>query len=325
VIRRLSRFAPVLFVGIALAGAAYAVGKHADELVQVLGRLSLLSIVGSTACGIAGVGLTFFMWREVLHGLGAPVPMVAAARVFFVSQLGKYIPGSVWPVMAQMEYGRRTNTGRRTMLTANALTIALSLTAGMIAAAVCLPFASTHALHRYAWVFLFLPVLILGLHPRVVPAMLDWIFRRIGRAPLDQRLPWGSVVRAIAWAFGSWLLLGLHLYVLLRGVGVTDWHAFPAAIGGFALAVTAGLLFVPAPAGAGIRDAVLIATLAAITDAPTAIAVGLASRVLLIVVDVLLAGVAEFGARVLPGADTVPPDPGTVGIQEPGRSGVSEP
>ena len=194
----------------------------------------------------------------------------------------------------------------------------------MIAAAVCLPFASTHALHRYAWVFLFLPVLILGLHPRVVPAMLDWIFRRIGRAPLDQRLPWGSVVRAIAWAFGSWLLLGLHLYVLLRGVGVTDWHAFPAAIGGFALAVTAGLLFVPAPAGAGIRDAVLIATLAAITDAPTAIAVGLASRVLLIVVDVLLAGVAELGARVLPGADTVPPDPGTVGIQEPGRSGVSE-
>jgi hypothetical protein len=28
------------------------------------------------------------------------------ARILFLGQLGKYLPGSVWPVLAQMELGK---------------------------------------------------------------------------------------------------------------------------------------------------------------------------------------------------------------------------
>ena len=39
----------------------------------------------------------------------------AAARIMFIGQLGKYLPGSVWPILAQMELGNASGchgTGR---------------------------------------------------------------------------------------------------------------------------------------------------------------------------------------------------------------------
>ena len=37
---------------------------------------------------------------------GSPLPLAVARRVFLLAQLGKYLPGSVWPVLAQTELGR---------------------------------------------------------------------------------------------------------------------------------------------------------------------------------------------------------------------------
>jgi len=291
--RNLGRILPFVFVALALLAAGYAISKHAHDLQLELGRLGVFGVAASILLGLGGVSFTFLMWRELLHGLDAPVPVIEASHVFFVSQLGKYLPGSVWPVLAQMEYGRRTGTGRRTMLTANALTVALSLAAGLILAAGVLPFTSPHALQHYWWAFACLPPLLVLLHPRVIPGLLDWLFRRVGRDELNQRLPWSCVLKATGWALGSWLLLGLHLYVLVDGVGVHGLRPAAAAIGGFALAACAGLLFIPAPAGAGVRDAVLIAALAASMDGTTALALALASRVLLVLVDVLAAAIAS--------------------------------
>ena len=75
-----------------------------------------------------------------------------------------------------------------------------------------------------------------------------------------------------------------------------------AAIGGMGLAWAAGLIFIPAPAGAGVRDAVLVATFAPLIGTTAAFAVALASRVLLLVVDVVLAlaGAVAFGLRRKP-------------------------
>jgi glycosyltransferase 2 family protein len=70
------------------------------------------------------------------------------------------------------------------------------------------------------------------------------------------------------------------------------------------LAWAAGLIFIPAPAGAGVRDAVLVATFAPLIGTTAAFAVALASRVLLLVADVVLAlaGAVALGRRRKPQA-----------------------
>ena len=56
---------------------------------------------------------TLRVWQTLLAGLGSPLPVPAAGRILFIGQLGKYIPGSVWPILAQMELGARAKVPRR--------------------------------------------------------------------------------------------------------------------------------------------------------------------------------------------------------------------
>jgi len=64
-----------------------------------------------------------------------------------------------------------------------------------------------------------------------------------------------------------------------------------------ALAWAAGIGFIPAPAGAGIREGLLALTLGPIIGVPEALTVALASRVLLLIADVLLAALGAIVGR----------------------------
>jgi uncharacterized membrane protein YbhN (UPF0104 family) len=70
-------------------------------------------------------------------------------------------------------------------------------------------------------------------------------------------------------------------------------------MGIFGLAWVAGLLFVVVPAGAGVREVILVVGLASVLSSGAALAVALLSRVLLTVTDLVLAGaaVAAYRAR----------------------------
>jgi glycosyltransferase 2 family protein len=273
-------------------GAAYAIYRERHAFAEALQRVGVWPMLLSLAIGAAGTAATFPLWREVLGGLGVWLPWGQGARVFFTSQLGKYLPGSVWPVVMQMEAGRARGASRRTMLAGSLLSIVLSCCVGLLVACVALPVWSAHALAHYWWVLLALPFLLALLHPRALPALLDRAFALVGREPLNEQLPLRSTLRAGAWSAVSWLLLGTHVYVLCAALGHSGFSAFALCLGGMALAVSAGVLLIPVPAGAGLRELVLLLVLRSILSYGQALVVVVGSRVLLIVADLLLAAVA---------------------------------
>jgi glycosyltransferase 2 family protein len=63
--------------------------------------------------------------------------------------------------------------------------------------------------------------------------------------------------------------------------------------------VSLGILFIPSPAGAGIREVVLVLALAPILDSGQALAIVVASRVILIVCDLAFALVALVSGRLV--------------------------
>ena len=90
----------------------------------------------------------------------------------------------------------------------------------------------------------------------------------------------------------SWLLLGTHVYVLCAALGHAGLSAFALCVGGTALAISAGVLLIPVPAGAGLREVVLLLVLRSIMTNGQALVVVLGSRALLIMADLLLATLA---------------------------------
>lgn len=295
------------FVALVVAAAAFAVYRERDAFADALRRIGAWPMAASLLIATVAVGLTFPTWRAVLAGLGVPLPWAFGARLYYTSQLGKYLPGAVWPVVAQMEAGRSRGASRRTMLSGNLLTIVLSCCIGLLVACVALPAWSPHALTHYWWVMLALPLLVTLLHPRALPTLLDKAFALLRRAPLNEQLPLRYTTRAAGWAVASWIGLGLHLYVLSAALGHGGVSAFALCTGGMALAVSAGVLFIPAPAGAGLREVVLVLVLGSIMTPGEALAVVVASRALLIAADLLLAAAAAAArSRRRPAATGVP-------------------
>ena len=274
----------------------WALSGRWSEIVDRLGDQDPFVLLGSLALALAGVWMSFELWRGTLATLGSPVSRRPAARLFFLSQLGKYLPGSVWPVLAQMRMGRELGIPRQRMGVAFLLTLGLSVLVGLLVGLVALP-ALLRAEGRGVLLgLLVLPVLLSLLVPAVLNGLLSRGLRLLRRPPLPTPLAGRDITRAVLWTLAFWVVYGGHVWLLAVGLGADPLHALPVAIGGFAVAFSIGPLLVVLPAGAGVREAVIVVLLAGLLTTPEATAVALTSRGVLMLTDGLLA----LAAGVLP-------------------------
>ncbi|GII75422.1 membrane protein [Sphaerisporangium rufum] len=297
--RRLLRAA---FLLVALGFGAWAVAGRWAEVSGGLARLSWPLLAGSLVAVLAALAAGMMMWRALLADLGSPLAFTGAAKVFFVGQLGKYIPGSVWPMLAQMEMGKDLGVPRPRSAAAFFLTYPVYLASGLSVAVLTLPVFAGESVARYAWLLLLLPVLVAGLHPRVVNAVLGLGLRLVRRPPLERPLSRRGVLAAAGWAFAGWAAYGVHLALLAAGLGATGPRALALSAGAFALAWCLGFVVVVAPAGAGVREVAMVAALAPVLDGGSAIAAALCSRLVVSAGDLICAGLAGLAARHRPPA-----------------------
>jgi uncharacterized membrane protein YbhN (UPF0104 family) len=97
----------------------------------------------------------------------------------------------------------------------------------------------------------------------------------------------------------SWLVSGLHLWLLAIAMGAPPVRSLALCVGGFGLATVVGLLAVVTPDGLGVREAVLLAVLATVLPVPAATIVALASRLVTTVGEVGLGGAALAVAELM--------------------------
>lgn len=280
-----------------VAVAVYLVVSNWADLRLVAAEIGGPNVAASALLAVLGTAMISQVWRSYVLGVGVRAPRLDLAQVFFVTQLGKYLPGSVWPVVAQMEAGRRWGAGRSTMLVSSALMLAMLTATGLGVGIVLLPWSGGAGLRQYWWTVFFLIPLAGLLHPRVTPWLLDRALRLVGRPAAGVRLTGRAVLSAAVWSVAVWIVLGLHIYTLVAPLGATGPTSLAAAVGGMALAWAVGLIIIPAPAGAGVRDTVLVLSISASVGPTAALTVALASRLLLLCADLALAALSMAVAR----------------------------
>lgn len=293
--RRLIRAGLVV---IALVFVALAIRSRGHEIADSLGRLSIGTVALAFAAALGGLVAAAQSWRTLLAGLGSPLPVAVGGRVYLLAQLGKYLPGSLWPMLAQAELGRDHGVPRARSAVAAIAVLVVSLVTGAVVAVGGLAFSATGAVRTY-WYLGLVPLLgLVALSPPVLSRLLALAFRILRRPGAPTSIPGGALLVSVAWSLLQWVCFGLQAWLLARGLGGGHDRLLLLATGAFAVAWVVGFLIVFVPAGAGAREAALVLVLGPAIGGGNALALALVSRVLLIAGDLLTVGVAVVSARI---------------------------
>jgi len=301
---------------VVLGAVVIALWRNWEAVSTELRRLDARVVAVAFVIGIAPPIFTMFAWRVLLHDLGTHLALPPAASIFFVGQLGKYVPGSVWTVVMQTEMGARLNVPRRRMAMTGLVMLFLSVLGGAVVALPALPRLLTQSMSGFSpwWGVAGVALVLTVLYPPVLNSLITRALRLVRREPLEHDLSAGAIIRSMLLIFGAWISTGLSVLVVAA-------HLAPDAdltslalvcICGFALASVLGMVSFLLPAGVGVREAVLLLLLTVLMPASAATAVVVLVRFLNVVTDVLFAGVGWLWARthhLLP--DRKPTQPNT--------------
>jgi hypothetical protein len=240
------------------------------------------------------------LWQRITADVGGgSTSLRAGLHAYFVSSLGRYIPGKLWQLA-----GLAVLSGRAGLVPSRAVAASLFaqlgfLTTGLIFLGITLPDLAPRVNGDSA----------VGLNPitaasvlAVASAMAIWLLAatRLGRslhawaerrlgARMGQRVAATLAIadevepgRALVWAAGyagSWLLFGGAFVIFVQAFAPVPHEHLLATAGTVAAAYLAGYLFILAPAGLGMREAAMVLLLAQFLTPGVAAVVAVLSRV----------------------------------------------
>lgn len=258
---------------------------------RALETISGLSLLVSFVFLLLGLAAGTMSWVAVLNGLGEKVPVARASQVMLVGQLGKYVPGSVWAYVMQMELGRQYGISRPRVFITGLYAAGIGVVSSLLLGALALPVV-VQGHNELLFLFVLLPIGLVCLHPRVMTWLASLVLKIFRRPPLDHRVSFGTVTMAVGWSLASYVFYGLHLWILVNSLVDPDFRTLVLLTGAVSLGFTVGLFAFIFPSGVGVREAILIGAMTLLLSLSEATAISLVSRLLFTAGDLLAAGIA---------------------------------
>lgn len=226
-------------------------------------------------------------WRVMLTAWGQRLAPWSAARIWTVSNLGKYLPGKVWAIAGMAVLAQRAGIAPGAALGSAVILQALSIGTGAVVAGLT-GAGALGAAHPGA-----LPILgALVAASAAAIALLLWppVARRLLRVTLPEGAPpVAPPVPAVAFGIAvnclAWLGYGAALWCLARGLLPQADLGLLTSVAVFTASYLTGFLALFAPGGLGVREGMFILMLQGPLGLGAATALALASRVLLTITE----------------------------------------
>jgi uncharacterized membrane protein YbhN (UPF0104 family) len=278
-----------------LSAAAWYLAQSALAHRAPLAAASLLTV------------LTWFLlvgaWSRSLRWWGDSLPLGSAIRIWFVTNLSRFVPGTVWQfahVSAEAISARISPvaaTGailfQQVVLLGTGIALSLSLApvlpasvAGSANPVVALGLASLGVVAAV----IFLPV--------AAPVLERWTTRLLRREVRWPAPSYGELARYAGTLVLPWVAYGAAFWLFgLALLGAAAPGPLPAAAA-FIGSYVAGIIAVFAPGGLGVREAAMVILLSPIVGPAPALLLAIASRLWLVTLEILTAlGVLAWHRR----------------------------
>jgi glycosyltransferase 2 family protein len=283
-------------VAVVVAGVLFVIDKWA-EVSDAVTSMNPTWLVLAFASAIAALLVSMLSWIVVWPAFGVHLRLFHGARVFFISQLGKYLPGSVWPIAAQAQMAGEVGLARSSSIVLSLIAMLVSIATGLGVGAILLPFIDLSLLAHYWWLPILGVAFLVCLTPPIMRFGVRLALRVLRRPTATFDYGWGVAGRSSGLQALNWLFGGLQLWFILIGLGVDPARSLLPSIAAFSLAFAIGVLAIPVPAGLGVREFVMTAVLASVTGSGVAVTAAILSRLVYAIADFSLAGVSAATGR----------------------------
>lgn len=238
-------------------------------------------------------------WVWLSHHAGSKATEKDLTSAWFISQLGRYVPGKIWLFAGRA--GFLKSHGLSTFRATSVPFLEVLFTAAAAGLAAIIPIILTENF-SFADSGLRTVILVAGGCVLVIPLLTPiqrWLYKlKYGSIPEKLTLPGvkGSLKLLLLYS-GLWWLRGFTLFLWLKGFGIQSidfWICCTAA----PLSWLAGYIVFIVPGGIGIREAAAVALVAPSGATGPVLAVIAGQRVLLSIAEVFFALLSTGNARI---------------------------
>lgn len=286
-----------------LVAAAWFITVNGEKWLEQINRFSWQLDWFIVFASAILLGLSYFIipigWIMLSHTVGSEVGSKELRAAWFMSQLGRYIPGKIWLLAGRAAFLKsRGLTGYKA--TSVPFLEMLYTAAGAGLTAVIPVVISRNTVFSHSG--LKFAVLASGISLLVIPFLTPiqkWLYRlKYGRVPQKIPLPGliGSIKLLIIYS-GLWWLRGLVLFLWLKGFGISDISLLLCCAAA-PLSWLAGYIVFLIPGGIGVREAAAVALIAPSGATGPVLAVIAGQRLILSIIEVFFAFVSARKLKI---------------------------
>ena len=252
-------------------------------------------LVVSFALALAFWFMTGLGWNLLVRYLGGSMALRKGMKIYFLSNLGWYVPGKVWYAVVRTYLGQQEGVSVGVISTSVLTELVLSLASSALMATLALPLLSP--LLGAKGLYLGIAVLALGLailHPALMKPSLSLLERLLPgpRRVMSPPPRYSVMMGLLAGYLFIWGFVGAAFFILLNSVYPLPLAWLPTVAAIYAVSWIAGFLVPFAPSGLGVREGAMILLLGQYLPVPAVTATAILFRLWLILAEVLWAAVA---------------------------------
>lgn len=237
--------------------------------------------------------LSVYGWRLILKRLNISLSFLKGLRIFFYSELGKYLPGKIWAWAGRLYFCEKIGIPNSKTFVSMVLELALTVISGIFIFLISLLFSSRFRMDINPFLLIVVAILIITvIHPKILVRIINVFLRLLKKQPIKIDLDFSQILIMTAYYCIIWFCFGIAFYFLINSVTFITPSKIPIITGSFAISSTIGVMALFAPAGLGVREGILAVLLNNFFPISLAILISLLSRIWVSIGEMVMVGIS---------------------------------
>jgi uncharacterized membrane protein YbhN (UPF0104 family) len=293
----LARLSSLLGIAIGIAGVAFVVRtliSKWDEVSDAFSQVDAINLVLSLLLGLAAMTSIGWIWVAMIVARSHNVRHRNAMSWYFTGQLGKYVPGGIWPIVGRAELAVRNGIPRLDAYASTGFSLVTTYAAAVVTIGIGAAVTTGHRMIA-ALIAIGLVAAYAAFSQPSLRAIIIRITSRISPSASSLTDP-KRLARLTVVHVPAWILMSLSTSVTATAFGAKISIADMLFI--TSTSWLAGFVVVGVPGGIGVREAVFTSLAGGIIGTPLAVSLALMSRVVFIAVDLSGALISNVISRL---------------------------